>query len=151
MVHRMRFLQARHRQNAQEPSKKDISIWTLMKSRPLGKAAGEMGEQWIEECNEYLRRMRETTAENPDRLEVVRSMHTALLAINHSTLGWLQYVNNPDIMSLFDLEELTEIRRTLNKFAEAYVLNDIEVTRKGIRKGMDVAKQDGEAAQPFYV
>ena len=122
-----------------------------MKSRPLEKAAVEMGEQWIEECNEYLKLIRERTAEEPDRLEAVRSMHAALMAINHSTLGWLQYVNNPDIMSLFDLEELSEIRRTLNEFAEAYILNDIEVTRKGIRKGMDVAKQDGEASQPFYV
>ncbi len=110
-----------------------------------------MGEQWIEECNEYLKRIRERTAEDPDRLEVVRSMHMALMAINHSTLGWLQYVNNPDIMSLFDLEELSEIQRTMNEFAEAYILNDIEVTRKGMHKGMDMAKQDGDAAPPFYV
>lgn len=110
-----------------------------------------MGEQWIEECNEYLRRIRESTAtEAPDRLEVVRSMHTALLAINHSTLGWLQYVNNPDVMSMFDLPELEEIQLTLNKFAEAYILNDIEVTKKGMRKGMNMNKQN-EPDQPFYV
>ena len=46
-----------------------------------------------------------------------------------------------------DLEKLTEIQHTLNEFAEAYVLNDIEVTKKG----MNVAKQDEDAAQPFYV
>ena len=111
-----------------------------------------MGEQWIQECNEFLRRIRDSpTAEAPDRLELVRSMHTALLAINHSTLGWLQYVNNPDIMSLFDLGELTEIRRTITEFAEAYVLNDIEVTEKGMKKGMKMAKQEEKASQHFYV
>jgi hypothetical protein len=122
-----------------------------MKSTPIEKTVRWMGEQWIEECNEYLRRIRESTATAaPDRLEVVRSMHTALLAINHSTLGWLQYVNNPDIMSMFDLPELEEIQLTLNKFAEAYILNDIEVTKKGMRKGMNKNKQN-ETDQPFYV
>jgi hypothetical protein len=122
-----------------------------MKSSLIEKTVRWMGEQWIEECNEYLRRIREsTTAAAPDRLEVVRSMHTALLAINHSTLGWLQYVNNPDIMSMFDLPELEEIQLTLNKFAEAYILNDIEVTKKGMRKGMNMIKQN-EPDQPFYV
>jgi len=122
-----------------------------MKWTPTEKTVRWMGEQWIEECNKYLSRIRESTeTEAPDRLEVVRSMHTALLAINHSTLGWLQYVNNPDIMSMFDLPELEEIQLTLNKFAEAYILNDIEVTKKGMRKGMNKNKQN-ETDQPFYV
>lgn len=123
-----------------------------MMSRSHRKEANEMGERWIQECDEFLRRIRDSpTAEAPDRLELVRSTHTALLAINHSTLGWLQYVNNPDIMSLFDLEELKEIRHTLNEFAEAYVMNDIEVTKKGMKKGNNVAKQDEDTSQPFYV
>ena len=112
----------------------------------------ELGERWIDECNEFLRRMRGSMeVEDPDRLEMVRSMHVALAAINHSTLGWLQYVNDPDVMSLFDLEELTEIRRALNEIAEAYVENDIEVTRKGMRRGTITVKRDEAAAQPFYV
>ena len=44
-------------------------------------------------------------SENPDRLERVRSMHIALIDINHNTLGWLQYANNPDVMSMFNLDE----------------------------------------------
>ena len=65
------------------------------------------GEEWIKECNSLLIRLRESSKEgNPDRLELVRSMHIALLAINHSSiLGWLQYANNPDVTNRFNLDE----------------------------------------------
>ncbi|MGD2142013.1 MAG: DUF2153 family protein [Candidatus Bathyarchaeota archaeon] len=96
-----------------------------------------MGGNWIDECNELLKRIRKSAeTDNPDRLELVRSMHTALHAINHSTLGWLQYVNNPDVMSMFDRSELQEIHATLNRIAEAYLLHDIEVTERGMEKGL---------------
>ena len=78
-------------------------------------------------------------------------MHWALLAINHSTLGWLQYVNNPDIMSMFDREELNIITENLNKFAESYIGYDIEITKKGIQKGLKERKQKEQKTQSFYV
>lgn len=110
-----------------------------------------MGEKWIQECNEFLEQIGESKAvERPDRLELVRSMQRALLAINHSILGWVQYVNNPDIMSRFDREELYEISEDLNKFAEAFIEHDIEVTRKGMKKGLSELKREGEQ-QSFYV
>ena len=110
-----------------------------------------MGEKWIQECNEFLEQISELKAiERPDRLELVKSMQRALLAINHSILGWVQYVNNPDIMSRFDREELYEISEDLNKFAKAFIEHDIEVTRKGIKKGLNELKQE-EEQQPFYV
>jgi hypothetical protein len=88
--------------------------------------------------------------ENIDRLQLVTVMYKALMAVNHSVLEWFQYVNNPDIMSMFDVEELTEITETMNKFAEAFVSHDIEVTEKGIVKGLSVDKGDDERP-PFYV
>jgi hypothetical protein len=30
-------------------------------------------------------------------------------------------------------------------------MNDIEVTKKGMKKGNNVAKQDEDTSQPFYV
>ena len=110
-----------------------------------------MGEQWIRECNELLQEIRASMkVENIDRLQLVTVMHKALMAVNHSVLGWFQYVNNPDIMSMFDMEELAEITETMNKFAEAFVSHDIEITEKGMVKGLSVDKGDDERP-PFYV
>ena len=110
-----------------------------------------MSEQWIRECNELLQEIRASMkVENVDRLQLVTVMYKALMAVNHSVLGWFQYVNNPDIMSMFDVEELAEITETMNKFAEAFVSHDIEITEKGMVKGLSVDKGDDERP-PFYV
>lgn len=111
-----------------------------------------MAEQWIRECSAFLEQVRESMEmEKPDRLALVRSIHRALFAINHSILGWLQYVNNPDIMSRFTRDELNEISNALNKFAEAFIEHDIEVTKKGIEKGLREVDEADEDRQPFYV
>jgi hypothetical protein len=112
-----------------------------------------MCERWIQECNEHLRRIKEALeSEAPDRLDLVRMMHTALLALNHSILGWFQYVNNPDIMGKFARDELNEISDTLNKFAEEFIEYDIKVTKVGMAKGLSEMKQQRQRdQQPFYV
>lgn len=111
-----------------------------------------MGERWIQECTEHLKRIREALAsETPDRLDLVRMMHEALLALNHSVWGWMQYVNNPDIMGKFTQEELNEISGYLNKFAEEFIEYDIKVTKVGMEKGLGEMKQRQQNRQPFYV
>jgi len=111
-----------------------------------------MSEQWINECKQYLAQVQESMkGENPDRLALVKSMHRALFAINHSILGWLQYVNNPDIMTKFNRDELHEISDTLAKFAEAFIEHDIEVTQKGMERGLGEGKSEEEERHPFYV
>jgi len=111
-----------------------------------------MGERWIQECTEYLKQIREAlAAEAPDRLDLVRAMHGALLALNHSVWGWLQYVNNPDIMGKFTREELSEISSFLNKFAEEFIEYDIKVTKAGMAKGLSEMKQRQQSQQSFYV
>jgi len=117
-------------------------------------AMNGMGEQWIRECNTFLEQIRESIAMgSPDRLDLVRSMHRALFAINHSILGWLQYVNNPDVMSRFTRDELNEISDALNKFAETFIVHDIEVTKKGMEKAVvDLVDEDevelGSVSEP---
>lgn len=112
-----------------------------------------MVEQWVDECNRYLEQIKAALdMENPDRLDLVRSMQRAILAINHSIFGWLQYVNNPDIMSRFRQDELYKISEALNKFAKVFIEHDIEVTKKGMEKGLKEIKQEQEGdRQPFYV
>lgn len=111
-----------------------------------------MGEHWINECVEYLRQIREAqSADNPDRLELVRTMNVALLGLNHSVWGWLQYVNNPDIMSNFPRDELGEISQILNKFAEEFIDYDVKVTKAGMEKGLREIKQRQQGQQSFYV
>lgn len=111
-----------------------------------------MGEQWIHECTEYLRQIKEALdTEKPDRLDLVKMMYAALLALNHSVLGWLQYVNNPDIMGKFKREELSEISGFLNKFAEEFIEYDIKVTKVGMAKGLSEIKHREKSKQPFYV
>jgi hypothetical protein len=111
-----------------------------------------LGEQWVKECSDYLNQIREAqTAEAPDRLELVRLMHLALLALNHSVWGWLQYVNNPDIIGKFNRDELNEIGNFLNKFAEEFLEYDIKVTKAGMEKGLSEIKQHQHLQQSFYV
>ena len=111
-----------------------------------------MGEQWIKESTDYLKQISEALAsKSPDRLELVRSMHVALLALNHSVWGWLQYVNNPDIMGKFSRDELNEIGNFLNKFAKEFIDYDIKVTKAGMEKGLSEIKQHQHIQQSFYV
>ncbi|KON31090.1 hypothetical protein AC482_01890 [miscellaneous Crenarchaeota group-15 archaeon DG-45] len=111
-----------------------------------------MGERWIQECAEHLKQIKEAlVAEDPDRLDLVKAMHTALLALNHSVWGWLQYVNNPDIMGKFDRGELDEISGFLNKFAEDFIEYDIKVTKDGMKKGLSEVRQREQDQQLFYV
>ena len=111
-----------------------------------------MGERWIQECTEHLKRIREALAsEAPDRLDLVKMMYAALLALNHSIWGWMQYVNNPDIMGKFTQDELHEISGYLNKFAEEFIEYDIKVTKAGMEKGLSEMKQREQSRQPFYV
>jgi len=111
-----------------------------------------VGERWIRECREFLKQIRENRlAEHPDRLDLVRSMHVALLALNHSVIGWLQYVNNPDIMGKFTLEELNEMSSFLNEFAEEFIEYDIKVTKTGMEKGLREMGEEREEDQPFYI
>jgi len=111
-----------------------------------------MGERWIKECTEHLKQIKELLeVDEPDRLDLVKAMHTALLALNHSVWGWMQYVNNPDIMGKFNRDELDEISGFLNKYAEEFIEYDIKVTKAGMKKGLSEIRQRRRNEQLFYV
>lgn len=109
-----------------------------------------MSENWIRESRQYLKTLEElSAAENRDRLDLVRTMRTALSALNHSLWGWLQYVNNPDIMGKFTKEELEEMDKTLNEFARNFVGYDIKITQLGAQKGLqEIRRRRRDREQP---
>ena len=94
-----------------------------------------MSEGWIqasERALEQIRRLLER--KDMDRLELVQSMRFVLMALHRSLLGWMNWVNNPDIMVSFNREELAEMNKRLAEFVQDFIKYDIEVTRQGARK-----------------
>jgi len=114
----------------------------------------EMGEEsWIQECRQYLKMLDElAAAKDRDRLDLVRSMRTSLSAFNHSLWGWIQYVNNPDIMGKFTKEELEEMNKTIGEFARGFIEYDIKITELGTKKGLDeIKRRQREGPSPIVV
>ena len=95
-----------------------------------------MSENWIRESRrliEQIKRLQDSSGK--DRLDMVKSLRFILMAINRSVSGWLWWINNPDTMIKFSLEELKEMNDKLSEFALSFIQYDIEVTESGARKG----------------
>ncbi|MEM2418447.1 MAG: DUF2153 family protein [Candidatus Bathyarchaeia archaeon] len=119
-----------------------------------------MSEGWIqasERALEQIRRLLER--KDMDRLELVQSMRFVLMALHRSLLGWMNWVNNPDIMVAFNRDELVEMNRRLAEFVQEFIKYDIEVTKQGARKsGVAVeAREEAEerarrgSGETFYI
>ncbi|MEM2915039.1 MAG: DUF2153 family protein [Candidatus Bathyarchaeia archaeon] len=94
-----------------------------------------MNENWIETSEKVLEQIRKfSQKKEKDRLDLVQSMRFTLFALNRSLLGWMSWVNNPDIMASFKLEDLEEMNRKLTEFVEEFIKYDMEATRQGARK-----------------
>lgn len=99
-----------------------------------------MHQNWIQRSENTLKQLRKLKeGEDQDRLELVRVMRFALGAMGQSLGGWMQWINSPEIMSSFTKEELEEMSRTVTEMVERFVEYDIEMTNKGMVKGL--AKQ----------
>lgn len=106
-----------------------------------------MSEGWIRASERTLERIRRLLErKDMDRLELVQSMRFILLALHRSLLGWMNWVNNPDIMVSFDKEELAEMNKRLGEFVQEFIKYDIEVTKQGARKSgvMVEARREAE-------
>jgi len=99
-----------------------------------------MSEGWTETCARILEQIgKMAEKKDKDRLDVVQSMRFSLFALHRSILGWLNWVNNPDIMVSFNTEELAAMNDKLKSFIEDFIKYDIEITKKG--EGKTVAAQ----------
>ena len=107
-----------------------------------------MNEGWIRASERTLERIRRLLErKDMDRLELVQSMRFILLALHRSLLGWMNWVNNPDIMVSFDKEELAEMNKRLGEFVQEFIKYDIEVTKQGARKSGVVVEARREAEE----
>ncbi len=120
----------------------------------------ELSEGWIKASERTLERIRKfLEKKDMDRLELIQSMRFILLALHRSLLGWMNWVNNPDIMVSFDKEELAEMNRKLGGFVQEFIKYDIEVTKQGaIKSGIVVeARREAEerarrgTGETFYI
>lgn len=101
-----------------------------------------MSERWVqvsEKLLDQLKHFQET--KKRDRLELVRSMRFVLKALEMSLVGWMQWVNNPDIMTKFSKEDLEKMSKKLGEFTRSFIEYDIEATKLGTQVGLKAAKK----------
>jgi len=101
-----------------------------------------LSERWIqvsEKILEQLKRLEDT--KDKDRLELVRSLRFVLSVLQRSLLGWTQWVNNPDIMTIFSQKDLETMTEKLSEFTRSFVNYDVEATKLGAEKGLKLGKE----------
>jgi len=107
-----------------------------------------LSEGWVNTCEKILGQMRKfSEKEDKDRLDLVQSIRFSLYALHRSILGWLNWVNNPDIMASFKREELDAMNKTLTSFVEDFLKYDVEITEKGAGKTAAARKARREAEE----
>ena len=101
-----------------------------------------MSSEWIRSCKRILEKIEMLErAKDKDRLEHVRAIRFMLSALQRSIWGWMQWVNNPDIMTRFTNEELSEINKKMTEFTKSFIEYDIEITKKGEEKGLEISRR----------
>lgn len=116
-----------------------------------------MSERWIqvsERIIEQLNRLEDV--KDKDRLELVRALRFVLGVLQRSLLGWTQWVNNPDIMTIFSQKDLEKMTKKLAEFTCSFVKYDLEMTSLGVKKGLKAPKKVAkkkkeERTERFYV
>ena len=111
-----------------------------------------MSSEWIQSCQRIIERIKDLErAEDKDRLEYVRSIRFMLGALQRSILGWMQWINNPDIMTRFTQEELSEMNKKIAEFTRLFIEYDLEITKKGAEKGLEAARRARRGARERHV
>ncbi len=115
-----------------------------------------MSERWIQVSEKILGQLKKSEAvEKKDRLEYVRTIRFILSALQRSLLGWMQWVNNPDIMARFTQKDLESINKKLSNFTRSFIEYDLEATKLGSQRGLKaikkIKKKRDERADTFYV
>ena len=116
-----------------------------------------MSERWVqvsENIIEQLNRIEEV--KDLDRLDLVRSLRFILGVLQRSLLGWTQWVNNPDIMTIFTQQDLEKMTKKLTDFARSFIKYDLEMTGLGVKKGLktpkkNIKKKKDDRIDRFYV
>ncbi len=122
------------------------SVWTIM----------SLSQRWIQVSEKILEQIKHLEeVEERDRLELVRSIVFMLSTLQRSWLGWMQWANNPDIMTRFTQEDLEKMNKKLSEFTRSFIEYDLEATKLGAQRGLKtkkkVKKKKEERAELFYV
>ena len=78
-----------------------------------------------------------------------------LVALQRSLTGWMQWINNPGLMTRFTREDLEKMNKELSEFTRSFIEYDLEITKKGkekglaVRRGVERRRREGEEA--FYI
>ncbi len=100
-----------------------------------------MSERWVHDCERILDQIKKLEDLKGDRLEMVRTIRFAIYALQRSVSGWMEWINNPEVMARFSLEELKEIGRNLTKITQSFIEYDCKVTAHAQR---DLARKEAE-------
>ena len=115
-----------------------------------------MSERWIKFSERILEQLKvlENT-EDKDRLDLVRFLRFVLNVLQRSLIGWTQWVNNPDVMTIFSQKDLENMTETLSEFTRSFIKYDLEMTGLGVKKGLKTSekatKKKEERTERFYV
>ena len=118
-----------------------------------------MSERWIQSLERLLERIKSLEeVEGKDRLELVRSARFMLGTLQRSLLGWMQWVNTPDIMTRFTQEDLEKMNKNLSKLVRSFIEYDLEATKLEAEKGLAARERPNrerkgreERTEDFYV
>jgi len=115
-----------------------------------------LSEGWIKVSERILDQLKRLeNNEGKDRLELVRSLRFVLNVLRRSLIGWTQWVNNPDIMTIFSQKDLENMTETLSEFTRSFIKYDLEMTGLGVKKGLKTSKKatkkKEERTERFYV
>lgn len=116
-----------------------------------------MSERWIQVSERIIEQLNHLEdVKDKDRLELVRSLRFVLGVLQRSLIGWTQWVNNPDIMTIFSQKDLENMTKKLAEFTSSFMKYDLEMTSLGVKKGLKapkkvVKKNREERTERFYV
>jgi hypothetical protein len=114
-----------------------------------------LSERWVDVSKKILDQIgRLEKTKDRDRLELVRSLHFLLNALQRSLLGWMQWVTNPDIMTRFAQDDLEKMNKRIAEFTRSFIEYDLEATKSGAQKGLKAkkkVKKKEERDEVFYV
>ena len=94
-----------------------------------------MSGKWVQDCEKLLDEVKKAShVEGEDRLDMVRLIRFTLFALQRSVTGWVEWINNPDIMAEFSLDDLKNINKTLAQLVCPFIEYDAKITGKTERE-----------------
>ena len=119
-----------------------------------------MSGGWVQECKRILDQIKNIQDINgKDRLDMVKTISFILYALQRSVSGWIEWVENPEVMASFSLEELKEMNRNLANLTQPFIEYDCDITSRvqrdltirGPKTPSESTKKSKEKTGIFYV